>query len=303
MVKYERCLWEVGTFIDYGDMSLKELNERFRDYSLNYDGEEIPARTFDRDRRYIALTFQVDIDFDPRLRKYHLANPEEVRENPLYKYLLGSIHVNNLSTLALRHREKIMLQEIPTGVEFLHILLDAIDRGKTVCFEYVSYYAKDRVCSYEVIPCFVRLFEHRWYLVCEYLDHSQTRVLALERMRGLSIGEKPCQPSPDITPRLFYQDCFGVIRDNKQPEEIVLKVYGHQVDYVRSTPIHASQKEIETTGEYALFQYYVRPSYDFIQRLLWHRENMEVVRPASLRDEMRELLRQMLAHYEKAPGR
>lgn len=303
MNKYERCLWVVGTFIDYGDMSLKELNERFRDYSLNYDGEEIPARTFDRDRRYIALTFQVDIDFDPRLRKYHLANPEEVRENPLYKYLLGSIHVNNLSTLALRHREKIMLQEIPTGVEFLHILLDAIDRGKTVCFEYVSYYAKDRVCSYEVIPCFVRLFEHRWYLVCAYLDHSQTRVLALERMRGLSIGEKPCQPSPDITPRLFYQDCFGVIRDNKQPEEIVLKVYGHQVDYVRSTPIHASQKEIETTGEYALFQYYVRPSYDFIQCLLWHRENMEVVRPASLRDEMRELLRQMLAHYEKAPGR
>ena len=212
MNKYERCLWVVGTFIDYGDMSLKELNERFRDYSLNYDGEEIPARTFDRDRRYIALTFQVDIDFDPRLRKYHLANPEEVRENPLYKYLLGSIHVNNLSTLALRHREKIMLQEIPTGVEFLHILLDAIDRGKTVCFEYVSYYAKDRVCSYEVIPCFVRLFEYRWYLVCEYLDHSQTRVLALERMRGLSIGEKPCQPSPDITPRLFYRDCFGIIR-------------------------------------------------------------------------------------------
>ena len=29
MVKYERCLWVVGTFIDYGDMSLKELNEPF----------------------------------------------------------------------------------------------------------------------------------------------------------------------------------------------------------------------------------------------------------------------------------
>ncbi len=303
MDKYERCLWEVGTFIDYGDMSLKELNERFREYSLNYDGEEISARTFDRDRRYIALTFQIDIDFDPRLRKYHLANPEEVRENPLYKYLLGSIHVNNLSTLALRHREKIMLQEIPTGVESLHILLDAIDKEKTVCFDYVSYYAKDRVFSYEVIPCFLRLFEHRWYLICEYLDHSQTRVLALERMRDLSIGEKSCLPSPDITPQTFYQDCFGIIHDNKQPEEIVLKVYGHQVDYVRSTPIHTSQKEIETTEEYVLFQYYVRPSYDFIQRLLWHRENVEVLRPASLRDEIRELLRQMLARYEKAPIR
>lgn len=297
MNKNERCLWIVGTFIDYGNMSLKELNERFRDYTLNYDGEEIPARTFDRDRRYIALTFQIDIDFDARLKKYHLSNPEEVRENPLYKYLLGSIHVNNLSTLALRHREKIMLQQIPTGVEQLHTVLDAIDKGKTICFDYVSYYAKDRVLSYEVIPCFVRLFEHRWYLVCEYVDHSQTRVLALERMRGLVIGEKEGCPSPGITPQAFYQDCFGIIRDNKQPEEIVLKVYRNQVDYVRSSPIHASQKEIETTKEYAVFHYYLRPSFDFIQHLLWHRENMEVLRPASLRDEMRKLLQQMLAHY------
>ena len=297
MNKYERCLWVVGTFIDYGDMSLKELNERFRDYSLNYDGEEISARTFDRDRRYIALTFQIDIDFDSRLKKYHLTNPEEVRENSLYKYLLGSIHVNNLSTMALRYREKIMLQEVPTGVEWLHIVLEAMDKGRTLCFDYISYYAKDKVASYEVIPCFVRLFEHRWYLICESLDHSRTRVLALERMSGLTIGEKYEQPSPDITPASFYQDCFGIIRDDKQPEEIILKVYRNQVDYVRSTPIHHSQKEIETAKDYALFQYYLRPSYDFIQHLLWHRENIEVLRPTSLREEMRALLQQMLKHY------
>lgn len=29
MNKNERCLWIVGTFIDYGDMSLRELNARF----------------------------------------------------------------------------------------------------------------------------------------------------------------------------------------------------------------------------------------------------------------------------------
>ena len=190
MNKNERCLWIVGTFIDYGDMSLRELNARFLDYTLNYEGEEIQPRTFDRDRRYIASTFQIDIDFDPRLKKYHLVNPEEIQDNPIFKYLLGSIHVNNLSTLALRHKDKIMLQEIPTGVELLQVMLNAIDLGRTVCFDYTSYYAKGKIFTYEVIPCFVRMFESRWYLICEYLDHSQTRVLALERMRRLSIGEK-----------------------------------------------------------------------------------------------------------------
>lgn len=297
MNKNERCLWIVGTFIDYGDMSLRELNARFLDYTLNYEGEEIQPRTFDRDRRYIASTFQIDIDFDPRLKKYHLVNPEEIQDNPIFKYLLGSIHVNNLSTLALRHKDKIMLQEIPTGVELLQVVLNAIDLGRTVCFDYTSYYAKGKIFTYEVIPCFVRMFEHRWYLVCEYLDHSQTRVLALERMRRLSIGEKQATPSPHITPRQFYQDCFGIIRDDKRPEEILLKVYQNQVDYVRSVPIHPSQEEVETGADYAVFRYYLRPSYDFIQHLLWHREHMEVLRPVALREEVRTLLLKMLEHY------
>lgn len=297
MNKQERCLWIVSTFIDYGNASLKELNERFRRYSLNYEGEEIQARTFDRDRRYIASTFQADIDFDPHLKQYYLANPEVIHNNPIFKYLLGSIHVNNLSTLALKHREKIMLQETPTGVEWLHILLEAIDKKRTVCFNYTSYYAKDKTYTFEVIPCFLRMFESRWYLICEYLNHKATRVLALERMQSLVIGEKEGLPSPNITPEHFYQDCFGIIRDDKQPEEIILKIYGNQADYIRSVPLHSSQEELEATLDYAIFRYYLRPSYDFIQHLLWNRENLEVLCPASFRQEIQELLRKMLERY------
>lgn len=298
MNKHERCLWIVSTFMDYGNASLKDLNERFRRYSRNYENEEIQARTFDRDRKYIALTFQVDIDFDPHIKQYYLVNPEEIQNNPIFKYLLGSIHVNNLSVLALKHKEKIMLQEIPTGVEQLHILLDAIDKKRTVCFDYTSYYTKDKTYTFEVIPCFLRMFESRWYLICEYWDRSATRVLALERMRSLVIGKKEGLPSPDVTPGRFYQDCFGIIRDDKQPEEIILKVFHNQVDYIRSVPLHPSQEELETTGEYSIFRYSLRPSYDFVQHLLWHRENLEVLCPASLREEMQRLLRVMLDRYK-----
>ncbi|WP_165155050.1 YafY family protein [Parabacteroides sp. ZJ-118] len=298
MNKYERCLWIVSTFMDYGNASLKELNERFLRYSQNYEGEEIQPRTFDRDRRYIALTFRVDIDFDPRLKKYCLVNPEEIRDNAVFKYLLGSLHVNNLSALALKHREKIRLQEIPTGVEWLHLLLDAIDKGRTVCFNYTSYYAKEKEFTFELIPCFVRMFEQRWYLIGEYPDRSQTRVLALERMSRVRIGEKQLAPSPDMTPDRFYRDCFGIIRDDKQPEEVVLKVYRSQADYMRSVPLHPSQEELEAADDYVVFRYYLRPSYDLVQRLLWHREGVEVLRPASLREEMRDLLRRMSGLYE-----
>ena len=71
-----------------------------------------------------------------------------------------------------------------------------------------------------------------------------------------------------------------------------------QVDYVRSLPLHHSQQEVETGDGYAIFQYYIRPSFDFIQQLLWHRENMEVLQPASLRKEVYSILQQLLSRYQ-----
>lgn len=301
MQKLVRCLWLIDTFCEYGSFSLKELNERFKVYSLNYEQEEISERTFNRDREFIATSFQIDIEYDAHIRKYKLMNREAIEENPLYRYLLSSVHINNLSSMAIKHRDKIMLHNPATGVEWLHIVLNAIDKGQTLCFDYTSYYKKDQTWHCELIPAFVRLFEHRWYLIGEYTDRSQTRVLALERMQNLVVGEKQLQPSPQITPQQFYEGCYGVIRDNKQPETIRIKVYNNQVDYIRSLPLHASQQEIETGKDYAIFQYYLRPSYDFIQQILWNRENVEVLEPVGLRDEVVGVLKRMLDRYNNLP--
>ena len=298
MQKWERCLWIISVFNEYGDFSLKELNERFMRYSLNYDGEVISERTFNRDREFIASSFQIDIEYDARIRKYSLRNKEVIEENPIYRYLLSSLHINNLSAMAIKHKDKIMLQNPPTGVELLHTVLNAIDQGRTLCFDYVSYYAKDRTLHFELIPAFVRLFEQRWYLIGEFTDRSQTRVLALERMHNLVIGKKQLSASPNITPQEFYDGCFGVIRDDKQAQTIKLKVYDKQVDYIRSLPLHASQQEIETGKDYAIFQYYFRPSFDFVQEILWHRDKVEVIEPKILREEVISLLRQMLERYK-----
>lgn len=298
MNKYERCLWLINTLCDYGNSSLSELNERWKNYSLNYDQEELTARTFARDKEFIASTFQLDIEYDARIRKYKLTNQEDIQSNPLYKYLLSCFHINNLSSIAMKHKNKVMLDNTPTGIEYLHLVLDAIDKQRSVCFSYRSYYAQGQISNYEVIPCFVRMFEHRWYLICEYIDHSQTRVLALERMLNLSTGSQIVIPSPEITPDNFYQDCFGIIRDNKTPEEIHLKVYNQQVDYIQSVPIHHSQKEIEKGKDYCVFRYYLRPSFDFIQQIFWHLDSIEIVSPMSLRQEMKAFISKMTNRYD-----
>ena len=297
MNKYARCLWIVNTLNNYGKTTLKELNDRWIKSPINDEGEEILPRTFFRDREFIGDFFQLDIEYDKRLRKYELVGSNEIKGTPLVKYLLGNFHISHLSSITMKHKDKVMVQDVNTGVELLAIVMDAIDRRRTLSFKYTSYYQKDKEYSYEVIPCFIRLFEHRWYLICEYMDHSQTRVLALERMHDMKVGKKEVIPSPHINPTDFYRDCFGIIHDDKHPMCVRIKVYDKQVDYVRSLPIHSSQKEIETGEEYAIFEYRVRPSFDFVQHLLWHKK-VEVLTPLSLREEMKKELEEMLRRYQ-----
>ncbi|MCF2660373.1 WYL domain-containing protein, partial [Parabacteroides distasonis] len=41
----------------------------------------------------------------------------------------------------------------------------------------------------------------------------------------------------------------------------------------------------------------VRPSYDFVQQLLWNREQIEVLSPEEFRNQIIGMLRQMLGRY------
>ena len=58
--------------------------------------------------------------------------------------------------------------------------------------------------------------------------------MTLERMR-----------SDRMSPALFYADYFGINFDDKSLQWITLKVYQPQVNYLRSVPLHPSQKEID----------------------------------------------------------
>ena len=296
MEKSEKCLWIVDTLLRSNGLSFKEINEKWERF-VNYE-ESLIERTFNRYKEHIANCFGLDIEYSRSTNTYFIVNKEDVANNALYRYLLGAFHVRALETLAIKHRNRVMMEDIPQGVEYLATVLKAIDEGKTVSFFYQSYFSTEQREPLNVIPCFVRMFEGRWYLIAEYLDRSNTRVYALERMREVSVGSLSLRYKPESNPEDYYQGCFGIIRDEQKPALIQLKVYAQQVKYLRSLPLHPSQKEIETQADYSLFSYYLRPSFDFMQKILWHREKVEVLEPVEVRMEMKRLIENMLEMYE-----
>ena len=95
----------------------------------------------------------------------------------------------------------------------------------------------------------------------------------------------------------FFGKYFGVILDDRKPSPVKIKVVSDQVRYIDSLPLHDTQKLIEETSEYGIFEYYLVPTYDFRQELLSHGPDVEVLEPEELRDEIKADIAQMYKNY------
>ena len=279
-------------------MSLKEINNHYQ-YSSIYDGEIIP-RTFARYKDYIAETFPCYIDYNQSTNQYFLKRYHQYgQDESLYNYLLSAYHIEGMSELAVKHRDKVKLLDAPTGVENVQIILEAIDKQKGI--ECV-YYSFDRATKKQqlLIPYFLKTWEQRWYLAAEPDNHHHgISIFALERMDNIRLTEKKMLPSNDVTADEYWEGSFGVNHsDNQVPERIVIKVYGAQAEYIRALPIHESQKELERTDEYTIFEYHIVPCFNLFQQLLWHREKLEIIEPIKMREEMKKIVQNIISLYK-----
>ncbi len=297
--KIRKCLYLINLLERKGAMTLKEINECYQ-YSSIYEGDNIIPRTFLRYKDFIEVNFPCYIEYNARTGKYELHRHKALygEDDSLFDYLLSAYHIEGMTELALKHREKIMLSDAPTGVENVQMILEAIDKKKGIVCDYYSFNKKTKK-SHVMIPYFLRTWEQRWYLAAELNNHHHgIAIFALERMDNLSLTEEKMTPTHNITVDEYFDGCFGANHsDEQKPERILIKVYSTQVEYVKALPIHESQKEIETTDEWSIFEYRLVPCYNFYQQLLWHREKLEVLEPQYVRDEIKIAIQKMLEHY------
>lgn len=297
MGKLEKSLFIVEQLSGGRRLSLKEINERFERSSL-YDDEILP-RTFARYKDFILMNWGIIIEYDFSNGTYYIDNEDYADTTKLYKYLLTSIRVSNLTAEIMRNRDRVHFSPVSTGVDNLYPILTAIESRKTIEFDYFTF-GKQESSHHDRYPCFVQEWEGRWYLVAEHQNHSIPTVFALERMSNVLVGKTEGQPKNTIDPNVYFAGSFGVNHNiGIQPEEIRIKFYDSQIDYVKAKPLHSSQKEIAAGDGWAIFSYNLSLCYNFYQQVLWHREKAEIVYPEKAREEMRIILSNIESLYIK----
>ena len=293
-----KYVWLVETIDKAQRITFEEINERWLENEIS-EGVELALRTFHKWRIAVEEMFGLIIECE---RKggyhYYIANAEELETGNIRNWLLNTISVSNLLIDNQHMKDRILLENIPSGQKYLADIIGAMKKGHCINMTYQSYW-RDDSNTFMVEPYCVKLFNQRWYMVARspYLDkilvYSLDRILELETDK-----EKKFKLPQTFDASVYFDECFGVIAgDGTNVENVKLKVSVGQANYLRSLPLHRSQQELERTDTYSIFHFRVRPSYDFQQEILWHGEEMEVLEPLWLREEIAGKIEKMWNNY------
>jgi predicted DNA-binding transcriptional regulator YafY len=96
-----------------------------------------------------------------------------------------------------------------------------------------------------------------------------------------------------------FAHAFGVINaEGEKPQTVQLKFNDEQGQYVKTYPLHGSQKLIQENSKEVLIEISVFITYDLIQELLSFGSDLEVLSPVKLRNEIKKHLTNTLKLYK-----
>ena len=292
---FKNYIWLVDTIHHTGGITFEEINRKWIDCELS-DGKELPIRTFHNWRKKVEEIFNVNIECRKSFNEYYIENEEDLKSDSISNWLLNSFSVSNLLIESKKIKNRISLEEVPSGDKYLSLILESMQENKKLNISYKSYLSENEN-NFTMSPYFVKLFKQRWYVIGE---SDMMRVYALDRISSLTKTNEKFIMSEDMDVENYFQNCYGIVNDcSLTPQTIRLRIAAKQSNYVRDLPFHHSQKETERNDEFSIFEYRLIPTYDFLQEIMKYGSQIEVLSPVDFRNELSAMIEEALDAYQK----
>ena len=128
------------------------------------------------------------------------------------------------------------------------------------------------------------------------INKKENRNFSLDRITSLKISDNKFTPFP-FNVIQYYEHAFGV--ETYEPaQKIILNFTAFQSKYIKTLPLHSSQELIYEDETNCHFSYFMHPTHDFVMEILKYGEEVTVVSPDSLKQNLRERILNMAALYQ-----
>lgn len=271
------------------DQKEREKSSKIKKGTQKETKTGVSERTLDRDIKDLRKN-GFDIKYDPVEKGYYIE--EVTQKGEAYSRMLDSLHLSQVFHLG----EKIQLEKVGrTGYQYLFSMMDAIDNRKVIQFYYKKFQDDDGRLR-TLAPYFIKEFKRRLYVIGkDYGDH-RVKTFAFDRMSGAFVTNQYFTVSEDYTQ--YFDGCYGIVNDfESETATVLLKAYDNKAAYIETLPLHHSQRTVEKNEKYTIFELKVKISYDLVMELMSHANQLEVLQPKHLINELKVRLETGIKFY------
>jgi proteasome accessory factor B len=277
------------SFIELQEHVMHKLEQDDIDSTFEY-----AIRTFERDKKDIETLFGIVIKYNRKDKTYAI-DEDEIEDQSITRMIDAfSIHHalqegNKLSPSVFLEKRKSL------GTEHIYGIIHAIQNLYLLEFTHRKHW-EDCSTQREVKPIAIKESQQRWYLVALDKKDDTVKTFGLDRITDLKITDTKFKPISYNVEKEF-KHALGV-ETYAPAEKVVLEFSNKQGNYIKTFPLHESQRIVEETNDTVLLEIYIHTTNDIIMELLKYGRNVKVVAPKSLVATMKERIAEMEDLYK-----
>lgn len=187
--------------------------------------------------------------------------------------------------------------EFLIGLEYISIFYNAILYNKVLKVQYKSF---KQLKSQSIIfhPYYIKQYKNRWFVFGLNHEFNEITNLALDRIVNIKETKLYYKANTFIDFTEYFEDVIGVtLPKNATFEKIELKVDVDLFPYIKTKPIHGSQKIKEKKESYVVIELELIPNYELESLILSFGEAMTVLSPQVLRERLKNRIQKNLNNY------
>ena len=179
------------------------------------------------------------------------------------------------------------------GMDFMGPILDAI-RSKNKCFIKYQRFNSEEEKSYIFHPYVLKQYRNRWYVIGYFENRKASGTFALDRIQSLEPLKENFIIDKNFSSENYFRYSFGIsVQQNQKPEKIKLSFHPNEAPFIKSQPLHQSQKIVLESEKEFIIELEVWIGFELINSILGFGKQVKVLKPLSLQQEI-------IEHYKNA---
>ena len=276
--------------------------EKILDF-LNEKDFTISARTLERDFERIRADFGLEIEYNKNSNGYFINEEKSVKVASFFKFL-EIVSIADIFSESLKNSNKILDfvsfddSKYFRGIENIKEILIAISQKREISFVHENF-SGNTFKDYTITPILLKEYENRWYVIGVPEGLDEIRTFGIDRITALSCGKLfKIKLKPFKTQLKKFDNIVGLDFNQGEPTKIRLLVDRIHIKYMKSLPLHHSQM-IHSENEKRQFfvDFFLIPNYEFMTQILKIGDEVEVIYPPELRDEIKSIIIKSLKKY------